>query len=546
MKTRLELEQENARIEGELSSIRQQLLDQETALRHKDVTIRQKESAISQHEITIHHKDAFIEELKEALILARNRKFAATSESMRGLQDELFVFNEPEQALIHSDTDTDDAAEQGNDLIEVPAHERKRGGRKPLPEDLPRVDVIHDLDDAAKLCPHDGHALREIADKVSEQLDIVPMQIQVIRHIRKQYACPCCAGYLKTAPKPKQPIEKSQASSGLLSYIAVAKYADSLPLYRQSTILGRFGIEMDRTTLANWMVKCGQLIQPLINRIEEQLLEAPYLHMDESPVQVLNEQGKFAQSKSYMWVRCAGPPNHRLILFDYDPSRSSAVPKRLLAGYRGALMVDGYEGYSGVCREQSMTRLGCWAHARRKFVEANKASKKKQTQANYAIRLIAKLYAVEKTLIDATPAIRFTTRQEQSRPVIDQLRVWLDEIRPKVAPKTALGKALYYLDQQWPRLIGYLDDGRYPIDNNPVENAIRPFAIGRKNWLFSASVEGAKASANLYSLIETAKANGLEPYAYLKRVFTEIPNIANYDGVDQLLPNRDVEDDQPR
>jgi len=533
MKTRSELEQENARIEGELSSIRQQLLDKETALEQKDVTI--------------HRKDTFIQQLKEALILARNRQFAAASESMRGLQDELFVFDEPEQEAESTDAELEmDSASSDStddDLIDVPAHQRKRGGRKPLPEDLPRIDVIHDLSDAEKVCPHEGHALLEIADKISEQLDIIPMQIQVIRHIRKQYACPCCEGYLKTATKPKQPIEKSQASSGLLSYIAVAKYADSLPLYRQSTILSRFGIEMDRTTLANWMVKCGQLVQPLINRIEERLLEAPYLHMDETPVQVLNEQGKPAQSTSYMWVRCgappgAGSPGNRLILFDYDPSRSSAVPKRLLAGYEGTLMTDGYEGYGAVCREQAIIRLGCWVHARRKFVEANKANKKKQTQSNYAIKLMAKLYAIEKMLADVTPEVRHQERQARSRPIIDQLRNWLDEIRPKVAPKTALGKALHYLDQQWPRLIGYLDDGRYPIDNNPVENAIRPFAIGRKNWLFSASVKGAKASANLYSLIETAKANGLEPYAYLKQVFTEMPNVVDYDDVDLLMPDK--------
>jgi len=540
MKTRLELEQENARIAGELSSIRQQLLDQESIL-------IEKETALHHKDLTIDQKDAFIEELKEALILTRNRQFAAASESLRGLQGEIFLFNESEQdqdqedstAVIEASEVGSDSTDSDEDLITVPAHQRRRNGRKPLPEDLPRLNVVHDLSDTDKVCPHDGHAMREIGPKVSEQLDIIPMQIQVIRHIRKQYACPCCEGYLKTAIKPKQPIEKSQASSGLLAYIAVAKYADSLPLYRQSAILSRFGIEMNRTTLANWMIKCGQLVQPLINRIEEQLLEAPYLHMDESPVQVLNEQGKPAQSKSYMWVRCGGPPGSRLILFDYDPSRSSTVPTRLLAGYQGALMTDGYEGYGAVCRDQAITRLGCWVHARRKFVEANKASKKKQTQANYAIRLIAKLYTIERSIKEAAPDVRYTTRLEKSRPIIAQLRSWLDEIQPKVAPKSALGKALRYLDQQWPRLVGYLNDGCYPIDNNPVENAIRPFAIGRKNWIFSASVDGAKASANLYSLIETAKANGLEPYAYLKRVFTEMPNIVDYGDVDRLLPYQD-------
>ncbi len=338
--------------------------------------------------------------------------------------------------------------------------------------------------------------------------------------------------------KFKQPIEKSQASSGLLADIAVSKYADSLPLYRQSNILGRFGIEMNRTTLANWMVKCGKLVQPLINRLEERLLDAQYIHMDETPVQVLNEAGKSAKSKSYMWVRSGVPhgTDQKIILFDYDSSRSGSVPQRLLAEYKGALMVDGYEGYEPVCKQQSLIRLGCWAHARRKFVEVGKASKNKNPQATYVLKLIAKMYAIEKTLTGISSKERYRARLEQTGPILDKLKTWPDEIFPKVAPKTTLGKALYYLHHQWPRLIAYLENGCYPIDNNPVENTIRPFAIGRKNWLFSSSVAGAKASANLYGLIETAKANGLEPYAYLKQVFADLPNATNFENVDLLLP----------
>lgn len=505
MKTRTELEQENAKIKAQLA-----------------------------------RKDSIIDQLKEALILERNRKFAAATESLRSLQSELF--NEPEQDA--DEPASDEQLSVDDDTIIVPTHTRKRGGRKPLPEELPRIEIIHDLSDADKICPHDGSTLKLIGDKTSEQLDIIPMQIQVIRHVRKQYACPCCEGYLKTATKPNQPIEKSQASAGLLSYIAVSKYADSLPLYRQTNILGRFGIEMNRTTLANWMIKCGELVQPLINRFEETLLDAPFIHMDETPVQVLNEAGKAAQSKSYMWVRSAGPPENRITLFNYDSSRSGRVPALLLAGYQGALMVDGYEGYEPVCREQALTRLGCWTHARRKFVDVSRSSKKKNGQAAYAIKLIAKLYQIEKSMKEASPEARHIERQARAKPIIDTLKDWLDDTRPKVAPKTTLGKALHYLDNQWPRLIGYLNDGRYPIDNNPVENAIRPFAIGRKNWLFSASVGGAKASANLYSLIETAKANGLEPYAYLKRVFSELPNAKGFDDVDKLLPRSIAEKEQ--
>jgi transposase len=216
---------------------------------------------------------------------------------------------------------------------------------------------------------------------------------------------------------------------------------------------------------------------------------------------------------------------------------------RLLAGYSGALMLDGYEGYAPVCKEQGLTRLGCWVHARRKFVDVSKASvrpprKKKNSQAAYAIKLIAKLYVIEKTNKDANAEDRYQARMENAKPIIDKLRQWLDGTKPKVPPKSLLGKALQYLDNQWPRLIAYLEDEQYPIDNNPVENAIRPFAIGRKILLFSASVKGAKASANLYSLIETAKANNLEPYAYLKLVFTELPNAQSYDDVEKLLPHR--------
>lgn len=225
-------------------------------------------------------------------------------------------------------------------------------------------------------------------------------------------------------------------------------------------------------------------MQPLINRIEDHLLESPYLHMDETPVQVLNEAGKSAQSTSYMWVRSAGPPGSRLILFDYDRSRSrsGSVAQRLLLDYQGAIMVEGYERYSAVCKEQTIVRLGCWVHARWKFAEARKISKKgKQSKADYALKLIAKLYAVEKRLRNDSPGIRYEARLKQSKLAIDKLKVWLVDRLPIVAPKTTLGTALSYLDHQWSRLVAYLDDGCYPIDNNPIENAIRPFALGRKN-----------------------------------------------------------------
>ena len=403
MQTVLELQQENA-------EIRTRLLAQEALM------------ATSQQ--TPKSKDRLIEQLKEALILARHRQFAKATESLRSLQSELF--DEAELSALSDTKELSELPDSASDHIEVPAHCRKKGGRKKLPEDLSRQEVVYDLDDADKVCDQ-GHTLIPMSDKVSEQLDIIPMQIQVIRHICKQYHCPCCDGAIKVAKKPKQPIEKSQASAGLLSYIAVSKYADSLPLYRQSQILKRFDIEMNRTTLATWMIKCGELIQPVINRLEERLLAAPFVHMDETPVQVLNEAGKSAESKSYMWVRCAGPPGQRVVLLDYDPNRSGFVPTRLLQDYEGALMVDGYEGYNAVCQMEKVTRLGCWVHARRKFVEADKVSKKKNSQSAYAIQLIAKLYQIEKAHKASDPAQRHQARQTQSKAQVDKLRTWLDE-----------------------------------------------------------------------------------------------------------------------
>jgi transposase len=477
---------------------------------------------------------SYIEQLEQALIASRQQRFGPSSEKGQGQQ--LLLFDEAEETC-QADAETDDPQESGS--IAVGAHSRKKKGRKPLPASLPRVEVVHDLPDAQKVCAVHGVALQAAGEKVNEQLDLIPATVQVLRHIRKQYTCPCCDNGMMTATRPTDPIPKAQASPGTLAAIGVHKYADGLPLYRQVQMLKRMGIDLDRGTMAKWMVASGELIQPLLNLLRDRLLEETLVHVDETPVQVLREPGKAAQSKSYMWVQASGyASTYPVILFDYDPSRSGRVPKRLLTGYRGAIMVDGYEGYDSVCREGDITRLGCWAHVRRKFTEAAKVAGKKGKSAktDYALKLIGKLYQIERHVKDLSSKDRHRIRQEQARPIIDTLHDWLIRTRPTVPPKLALGKALTYLHNQWPRLTGYLDEGNYPIDNNRVENAIRPFVIGRKGWLFSTSVDGARASANLYSLIETVKANKLNPYTYLKQVFTDLPNAETVEDIEALLP----------
>ena len=476
--------------------------------------------------------------LEEQLRLAIGIRFASSSEKISPNQMRLF-----DEAEVDNDSASEAAADEPDDNIIVPEHTRKKRGRKKLPEHLPRVDVVHDIPEAERCCPHDGAALKAIGEVVSEQLDIIPATIRVIRHIRKQYACDC-GQCIKTAPLPPQPIPKSLASPGLLAHITVSKYQDALPLYRQEAILKRIGVKLPRATLANWMIQAGKLIQPLINLLRDRLLGYDIVQMDETPVQVLREPGKTAQFKSYLWLQRGGPPDQPVILYDYDPGRGATVPQRLLEGFKGTLQTDGYSGYNAVVAINGLTHIGCMAHARRKFNDAVKAQgkNKKRGKAHRGLGLIQKLYQVEKQVRHLTPEARKIHRQQHAQPILDDMRVWLDEALPQVPPTSLTGKALYYLNSEWSKLIGYMQDGRLEIDNNAAENAIRPFVMGRKAWLFSASVKGVEASANLYSLIETAKANGLEPYAYLRHLFAELPKAQTVAEIEALLPGNISED----
>lgn len=337
---------------------------------------------------------------------------------------------------------------------------------------------------------------------------------------------------------PRKPLPKSNASAGLLAHIVVAKYLDALPLHRQESIFNRIGVDLPRNTLAGWMIKSGQLVQPLLERFDEQLLSGPLIQCDETPVQVLKEPGKTPQSKSFMWVQRGGPPGRRILRFHYHASRKGDVAQSLMSDFQGYLQTDDYAGYHAVGAKTGVTHLGCWAHARRKFIEVQKAARKKRqaAKANEALQFIGQLYGIEHEAKAMTVEQRYQHRQQKSLPVLQQLRDWLNTNRNQVLPKGLTGKAIAYLERNWDKLTVYTEDGCLPIDNNACENAIRPFVIGRKNWLFSATPKGADASAALYSLIETAKANGLEPWAYLQQVFSRLPAAETAADVDALLP----------
>jgi len=508
---------------------RTQLPTSNEALR--DLVVQQQRLIDEQAE-----KIAYLEEWKR---LIDSQRFASKSE--KASRDQFPLFNEPE-------VEAGDLVEESEDeTISVPAHTRKKRGRRPLPEFLPVREILHDLSDEEKVCPHDAcHTMKEIGRDTSDQLEFIPAQVEILRHVRPKYACPSCKEGVSIAPMPPLPVPKSIATPSLLAQVATSKYADGLPLYRQEKIFERLGLDLSRATLAHWMVKMGDLVDPLVERIKEEIRAYDLVQCDETPFQVLKEPGKTAQSQSYLWALRGGALEHPLIYYEYDPSRSGEVPKRLLRGFEGFLQTDGYEGYSAIGREPKVVHVGCWAHARRKFDEAlrgQKSKSKKKTKktaresvARQAMGQIQALYRIEKKLNDVSPEERHRVRQAESLPLVEALREWLDDSIDRVPPQSLTGKAMAYLDRQWPKLVRVFEDARIPLDTNRVENVIRPFVVGRKNWLFADTTAGARASANLYGLIETAKANGIEPWAYLRHVFDALPRATSPDQIEALLP----------
>ena len=468
-----------------------------------------------------------IHSLLEALRLEKHRLYGASSEKS---PDQSELFDEADTF-----TDESEAVDEPGAAVSTETSKKQTPTRKPLPPELPRVRRVIELSEAQRQCSC-GCTLVEIGEDISEQVDIIPAQVQVIQHVRKKYACKACEDTIKLAPTPQVLLPKSLASGNTMAYVITSKYADGLPLYRLSGILDRYGIDMPRQTLSESVLRVAQRLSPLMDHLDQQLMNSPLLCMDETRVQVLNEPDKTPQSNSYMWVQRGGPPGKTMIRFHYDPGRSTDTAKRLLADFTGALMSDGYKSYREVAKANGLIHLCCWAHSRRKFIEAQKAQPKGKTgKADMAVNFIAKLYAVEKQTKTGDAAQRHCVRQHTSVPTLNQFHQWLLKSQQHVPPKTALGKAVNYTLAYWPELSKYTDNGDWPIDNNPAENAIRPFVIGRKNWLFSNSQRGAKASATLYGLIETAKANGKEPYSYLRWLFEKLPG-ADLQNIDSLMP----------
>jgi transposase len=488
-----------------------------------------KKLIIDQHN-QISEKDKLIQDLKDKINLLQKKQFAPKSEVVTS--EALGLFNEAEELDKNNHNSLEEESESEEETKESKKKKKKKRAR--LPAHLPREEFIIDLEEKDKVCVHDGATLVKIGEEISEKLNIIPAKAIVKKTIRIKYGCPCCDESIKTPPPPVTILPKSMASASLIAYIVIAKYMDGLPLYRQEAIFNRIGVELTRQSMARWIIQVSFKLMPLYNLLQDLLLEKNYLQMDESHVQVLKEDGKKATSKSYMWVRHA-PGINPIVLFNYSPTRSGEVPIELLSGFKGHLQVDGYDGYARVCEENKLIRLGCNDHGRRKFDEAFKTSGGKAIGKKGLIFYKA-LYKIEERIEKFSSEEKLKVRQVESKAIFTEMKEWVDDKRKTITPKSVGGKAINYFHNEYKYLIGFLEDGKLNISNCGVENKIRPFAVGRKNWLFSASVEGADASAMFYSLIETAKANDLEPFDWLTKVLEKLPHANTVEDYEDLLP----------
>jgi transposase len=474
--------------------------------------------------------------LKEQVLLVQKKQFGPSSEKAPALQIEL-GFNEAE-AVADSVPEVVEPK-----TITYTRKPKSVGHREEVLENLPTEVIEYRLPEEEQVCSCCGGPMHEMGSDTRDEVVIIPAQVKAIKHISFKYACRNCerneiATPIVTAPAPKALIPKSLASASAVAYIMSQKYTEAMPLYRQEKHFERMGIELPRANLSNWMLKGGEMLEPVFDCMHKRLLNLDIAHADETTLQVLHETGRKAESKSYMWLYRSGREGPPIVLFEYKPTRSGNNPKQFLDGFAGYLHADGYAGYNDL---KSVTVVGCWTHARRKFIDAIDLLPQAQrgnpeNLANIALKYISDLYAIEVELRDASSEHRNAVRNERSKVILDEFKAWLDRESGLTLPKSILGTALTYCKNQWPKLIEFLNDGRLEIDNNRAERSIKPFVIGRKNWLFSNTPRGAKTSAIIYSIIETAKENGLDPFSYLKYIFEQLSKTNSEKTIDDLLP----------
>ena len=475
---------------------------------------------------------------EEQFRLSQQRRFGTSSEQTDSNQ--LSIFNEAEK---------ESRPEKEEPTIEEITYKRKRnkGLNKKSFDDLPVEVIEYHLEESDKICPNCGSPLHEMSKEIRKELTIIPAQVKVVEHVRYVYACRQCekdntSTPVITAKMPNPVLPGSFVSPSLLAYIMNRKYSEAVPLYRQEQQFKNFGIDLSRQNLANWIIHgANHWLVHIYDRMHYHLLKETVIHADETTMQVLDEEGKKPTSKSYMWLYATGMYSTPIFLYEYQPSRAKKHPKEFLKGFNGFLQTDGYQAYNAV---EDVTLVGCFAHARRGFTDTLKALPKdstlSRTNAEEGLEFCDKLFKLEKEYRkeNLTPEEIYIKRLEKTKPILQDFLSWLKTKEKQVLPKTSLGKAISYCLNQWDKLTAFMQDGRLEISNNRAERAIKPFVIGRKNFLFSKSPKGAQASAIVYSVIETAKANNLNPFYYLTYLFEKLPNIdlESTDELDKLLP----------
>lgn len=525
-------EDELQQLRAEVGLLRAQ---HEQQVRAQELARAQLEELLKQRE----EQQRTIDHLQQQLQSLLRRIYGRSAEKLDPNQMQLFetllnglapkMFVEPEPSAGSAEQDSH--AAHASAAASAAASARKGHGRRRLPSDLPRTKVIHDLPEAQKPCPCCGQLRHVISQEISEQLDYVPANLNVIEHVRLTYACRHCeqqvaegGPQIETAAKPLSPIEKGLAAPGLLSYVVVSKYGDHLPLYRLENILQRHEVQIARSTMCGWMAQCAALLRPLHELMIREVRASKVIHTDDTPVEVL-EPGRGRTRTGRFWVY-VGDANHPLTVFDYTPSRSRDGPRAFLKDWSGFLQADAFGGYDGIYAGQvggQVTEVACWAHARRKFYEARTSDAAMSAQALAYIRL---LYDVEKETKGLPAARRQALRQEHSAPRLEQFGQWLHAQQAAqggpVLPKSPMGQAITYALNQWSALNVYATDGDLTIDNNASENALRRVALGRKNWLFCGSDNGGQTAAVLFSLIATCQRHQVEPLNYFRNLLTRV------------------------
>ena len=529
----LEQYQLKAQLENQVNKLQREkdVLTQKnnTLTKEKDL-LEQKKNKLEKEKVTLERQ---VVELNTKLQQLLHQRYGKKSEKFK--EQDLPVLDEatvtPEEAATIQETEQE---------ISVAGYTRNKPKRKPISKEFERETIIYDIPEEQQIC-NCGCKLHCIGEDSYEQLDYIPAKIKVLLHIRKKYGCRICEIGVTIAPKPKDFIPQSLAAPGLLAHVILSKYEDHLPLYRQEKIWQRIGIELARSTLCNWSLLAAQGLQLLVKLQRQELLALNYIRADETPVQVMEENKVRTSKRAYMWVFVSGRKDRAIIVYKFATTRAGGIAEDFLGNFNSFLQTDGFTGYNNLVAKNKISQVGCMAHARRKFAAIVQVTKKTGA-AHYAVAIIAKLYQIENKIkeqdldFDATKQYR----QQYAKPILLEFRNWLTQKQQQAPPQSPLGKAIFYFIEHWDELVIYLEYGFLDIDNNFTEQKIKPFTIGRKNWLFMGNERGGEAAAVFFSLIESAKANGLNTYAYFRYIMTQLPLLDPSDTMPllSLLPHR--------